>query len=803
MTDSSGSISPDEYAIVADAYTRITEAAEASRAELCADFISKHPALWHQLRSMLDADVSVAADALRMNHTEEDASLVGTEMNGWSLVGLVGKGGFGTVYLARRRGDASRAFALKLMNRAMQTAEGRSRFRHELEAQRAMDHPFIPKVLDQGETKDGRPYVVMPFHAGLPVVTYARKRGIGCRAKLDLFIKVCDAVAHAHLKGVIHRDLKPDNVLVVETAEGSIPTVIDFGLAKAYAADDAGATKLTVEGQMLGTPEYMSPEQAADSRYVDARSDQYSLGCILYEMLTGRPPLTIEELRSQGRSSIPRMIAERDPPAPNLIAVDVPREVGWICMRCLEKDPSRRYATIDALIRDLRAFQSGEAVEAAPPTRMYRIRKLVRRNRGAFIGITATTAALAIGGFASFVFAVQATRQSERSEQINRFVRGIFTQVDPMMVRGRDPQQLLIMLDGAAAQWPVIQDPKVDMELSEVFAQAYRTVGKIDTAGFYADRALQLIERIEGPDARRKLELVPIMVEFQRTYGKPKHGWVEEWNRLIDIHFPEESEERLNQEYLAGLEDYGSAWGGSPTAIFDLYERSLRLLGPEDPLLIKLRFELALHDANAANPACHRQIQEAREFAKRVLGKDHPLLHLKLNSELWALANSQLTDKERLEFCRRRIKESEQQLGPLNSVLLHAYYNQAYLEWRAGEFASGIASARVARERCTLAQGAYGTLANWIDTLLALLALDGGDAQALALAEIRLRDGTNDGQMSFYLLRELIGSLVRRGMYDHADLWLTVVGRSSTEHEQHLRTEFNVPRGAQNAQPSN
>ena len=803
MSDAGSSISPRDYAIVADAYTRITEADANARESLCHEFRSQHPSLWEDLRLMLDADPSIAIAAVRVNHTEEDAALVGTKLRDWNLIGLVGKGGFGTVYLARRQAEPDRAYALKLLNRAMQTAEGRSRFRHELEAQRAMDHAFIPRVVDRGESEDGRPFVVMPFYAGLPVVTYSRKLRIPVRSRIELFLRICDAVAHAHLKGVIHRDLKPDNVLVAEGPDGPIPAIIDFGLAKAFDADDPGRTNITLEGQMLGTPEYMSPEQAVDSRSVDARSDQYSLGCILYEMLTGRPPLTTEEIRSQGRAAMHRIIAEKEPVSPHALAEDVPPEIGWICMRCLEKDPARRYPTMDALIKDLRAFLGGEAIEAAPPTRTYRVRKLVRKHRTAFFGIVATLCALIMGGAASVVFALHANSQRQRAEEINQFVRRIFTQVDPAMVRGRDPEQMLLMLDAAAEGWGVVNDPQVELELNDVFAQAYHAVGKLDQASVYMERAMSLVEELEGPDSRRMIQLLRVKVDVLRSQAIPSSETTDEWYRLIEIHYPDETLERLEEEFKVGTERYGSAWGGSFTEIFDLYDRTTRLVGPHHPLALKIRFQLALHDANNWNPACHRQIQEAREYAAGVLGPDHPMIHLTINSELWALANSPLSIDEKVEFCRRRIKESEMCVGPLSRDIIYAYYNMAYLEWEAGEYEAGIRSATVAHNRATRAQGTNSSIANWIDNILALNAVDSDNMEALALAEVRVRNGHNKGRMWQPLIRGLIGKLVNKGMLEHADAWIRAAGGESSEWEQTLRTEFNVPRGAQNAQPSN
>ena len=323
----------------------------------------------------------------------------------YRILRRIGEGGMGVVYLAEQSGPVRRKVALKLIKLGMQSAQVLARFEIERRALALMSHGNIARVFDAGATNDGRPYVVMEYVPGAPLTEYCDRRRLGTDERLRLFMEVCRAVQHAHQKGIIHRDLKPSNILVMEQDDGPIPKVIDFGIAKATEQRLTERSVFTQVGRMIGTPEYMSPEQAgAVHQDIDTRSDVYSLGIILYEMLVGVLPLDGRLLRSAAHDEIQRVIREVEPtrPSARLITLghetnDVARRRGtdsralsrslrgdldWITLRALAKDRSRRYDSASELAADLARHLADEPVEAGPPSAAYRLRKFVRRNRG-------------------------------------------------------------------------------------------------------------------------------------------------------------------------------------------------------------------------------------------------------------------------------------------------------------------------------------------------------------------------------------------------------------------------------------
>ncbi|MBL8696439.1 MAG: protein kinase [Planctomycetes bacterium] len=335
----------------------------------------------------------------------ELAEAPGSRIGAYKLLERIGEGGMGVVFMAEQEEPVRRRVALKIVKLGMDTKQVVARFEQERQALALMEHPNIAKVLDAGTTASGRPYFVMELVRGDPITEYCDRAKLTTRERLGLFMDICRAVQHAHHKGVIHRDLKPSNVLVTVIDGKPVPKVIDFGVAKATHTPLTQRTLFTEFRQMIGTPLYMSPEQAEMSGVdVDTRSDLYSLGVMLYELLTGTTPLTREQLLSGGFAEIHRMIREVEPPKPSTrlatlgkqattVAAQRGTEVGrlglllrgdldWIVMKCLEKDRTRRYATPTSLAEDVERHMSGEAVLAAPPSALYRIQKFVRRNRG-------------------------------------------------------------------------------------------------------------------------------------------------------------------------------------------------------------------------------------------------------------------------------------------------------------------------------------------------------------------------------------------------------------------------------------
>jgi serine/threonine protein kinase/WD40 repeat protein len=379
------------------------------------------------------------ADETRSVDLSQGAEGAGTVIGGrYKLLEPIGEGGMGTVWMAQQTEPVKRTVALKLIKAGMDTKAVLSRFEAERQALALMDHPNIAKVLDAGASDEGRPFFVMELVKGVPITKYCDERKLTLRQRLDLFIPVCQAVQHAHQKGVIHRDLKPSNVLVARYDDKPVPKVIDFGVAKAAGQPLTDRTLVTGFGAVVGTPEYMSPEQAQFNQLdVDTRSDIYALGVLLYELLTGSTPVTRNELEKAGLLEVLRMIRETEPPRPSTrlsTAQGLPQiaanrgsepktlagllrnDLDWVVMKALEKDRNRRYETATGLAADIGRYLSGEAVLAHPPSASYRLRKFARKHRAAIVTAAAFVGLLIVAVGVSTYLAVKARRAETVAE---------------------------------------------------------------------------------------------------------------------------------------------------------------------------------------------------------------------------------------------------------------------------------------------------------------------------------------------------------------------------------------------------
>jgi serine/threonine protein kinase len=365
----------------------------------------------------------------------------GTVIGPYKLLQQIGEGGMGIVFMAEQCEPLQRTVALKIIKPGMDTRQVIARFEAERQALAMMDHPNIAKVLDAGTTDSGRPYFVMELVKGVPITKYCDDKRLPLRARLELLLPVCQAVQHAHHKGVIHRDIKPTNVLVAEYDDHAVPKVIDFGVAKATAQKLTEHTLFTEFGQIVGTVEYMSPEQAKLNQLdIDTRSDIYSLGVLMYELLTGSTPFGRKRLQAAAFDEMLRIIREEEPPKPSTrlstaeglpsIATNrsseplrlnrlVRGELDWMVMKALEKDRNRRYETANGFAADIQRYLNEEAVEACPPSAAYRFRKFARRNKRPVLAASLILLALIVGMFGTTIGLIRAekARQAEAEQR--------------------------------------------------------------------------------------------------------------------------------------------------------------------------------------------------------------------------------------------------------------------------------------------------------------------------------------------------------------------------------------------------
>jgi serine/threonine protein kinase/tetratricopeptide (TPR) repeat protein len=464
----------------------------------------------------------------------------GDRIGRYKLLQQIGEGGWGVVYMAEQEEPVRRKVALKVVKPGMDTNNVIARFEAERQALALMDHPNIAHVLDAGATENGRPYFVMELVRGIKITDYCDQHSLTTEDRLELFTQVCNAVQHAHQKGIIHRDIKPSNVLVTTSSEGKpLPKVIDFGIAKATTGLQlTDKTLFTAFEMLIGTPAYMSPEQAAlTSVDVDTRTDIYSLGVLLYELLTSTTPFDTKELLKAGLDEVRRVIQTEEPvrpstrlrtmmpanrtsisqqrqaDAPKLIH-DMSGDLDWIVMKALEKDRERRYQTANALAEDIQRYIENETVSARPPSVAYKCQKLIARHTLGFLafGIALSTM---LAGLGITVWSLEnekrahreALTEATRSGQVARFLNDMLTSGDPLLANGRGPAEAMLrdMLDKAAKRvgTELTNQPAVQAELRLTIGRVYGNLGLIERAETMIQDALMLYREL--PDSEEKV----------------------------------------------------------------------------------------------------------------------------------------------------------------------------------------------------------------------------------------------------------------------------------------------------------
>jgi len=633
------------------------------------------------------------------------------ELGPYRLLSVLGEGGMGIVYLADQTSPIRRRVAIKVLKLGMDTEQVVARFESERQALAVMDHPNIADVFDSGVTSSGRPYFVMEVVHGTPITDYADTHRLNTAERIRLFLRVCSAVQHAHQKGVIHRDLKPSNVLVA--FEGADPTVkvIDFGVAKAIGVGLTDRTLVTRMGQQVGTPEYMSPEQAEMSHLdVDTRTDVYSLGVMLYELIVGTRPF---DLSAKPGYVISHTLREEDTPRPSTklttlgdtldtvarhrgttpesLRRELKGDLDWIILKAMAKDRTHRYDTVNGLAMDLMRHLDDEPVLARPPSTGYRLRKFVRRNRAAVLATGVAMAGLIAGGAAATVGLVQAVEERERAEQaaataerVSDFLVQIFQVSEPGEAGDGTITARQVLDQGAAHIGSGLEDqPGIQATLLRVMAEVYGGLGLHDDAVSLAERAVALLERSgagDGEELARSLEVLGTFSGFQGRWGEAESAL----DRALGMRSPG------TPEYASVLASSARVYlrRGRLQEVEPLLREALAIYeaqpGPDGLEVGRIlgdfgSFHLTLRDHDAAEPYLRRSLA----ILERGLGPDHAEV-AGVVSNLGAAAHMRGDYAEAEPLYTRAYRITERSLGPDHFRMTLLLHNLGETDWAQG-----------------------------------------------------------------------------------------------------------------------
>ncbi len=658
--------------------------------------------------SGLDATYPSADTVVELTSVEQKS------LGPYRLLQKLGEGGMGRVWLAEQTAPVRRRVAVKLIKAGMYDDAVLKRFASERQSLAIMDHPSIAKVFDAGTTPDGQPYFVMEYVPGVPITDYCDQKRLNIRERMELFIKVCDGVQHAHLKAIIHRDLKPPNILVTEVDGKPLPRIIDFGLAKATTSLAPDESMLTRLGAFVGTPGYMSPEQADTSlQDVDTRTDVYSLAVVLYVLLTGSMPFDSKK----NVNEVLRQVREVEPPRPSTrIATgkksstgsaqnrgSEPRQLAkllrgdldWITMKALEKDRTRRYGTPSELAADINRYLQHEPVVARPASTAYRMRKYARRHRAGLVVVSAFALVLIVAAVVSVLQSIRASRETAVAKAVNDFLQqDVLAQAsgDNQLQANFKPDPNITvrtLLDHAAQRIDgrFANQPETEVTLRNTFGTIYTELGAYPEARQQLERALALGLRTLGADDPKTLtaesslgELALIQARYTEAQMLNRQA-LEGRRRVLGPENPAtlKSMSRLGEAY-----DHDRKYVQAEALCSQALETQRRVLGPESPdTLLSMNNLTAVYTDEGKYTQAESLGLQTLEIMKRVLGPERTgTLTLLGNlgilyTEEGKYAQAEVTFSQLLEI-ERRVN------GPGSPGAASAKYNWACLEARQG-----------------------------------------------------------------------------------------------------------------------